>query len=368
MEKKIHQALKDFLLACKKDLECQLQEESDIETLARIISLSSDQKDHWKLVLASDRLSLQAKLALEIALNRFTFPAGQNIRIDFQRLKAIKAPVPLPATPSPASKKKAIPNVAKVILVASGKGGVGKSTISTNLAISLQKSGLRVGILDADIYGPSIPIMLGITQNKHLVTADGKIEPSIAHNLAVVSFGLIADPRRAVVWRGPLLASTLLRLCYDTAWPVLDILIMDLPPGTGDVQLSLAETVEVSGAIVVTTGQDVALADAHKAITMFENHDINLLGLVANMSLIHCEKCDHSNELWGERGVVRAAEQRQLPLLASVPLSRDIISQCDSGIPVALGEDRIAEKFDNLAMKVIAELEQGHHAAPEEGA
>ncbi|MBV7409344.1 Mrp/NBP35 family ATP-binding protein [Maritimibacter sp. DP1N21-5] len=255
--------------------------------------------------------------------------------------------------PKPQAGPMAIPGVARVIAVASGKGGVGKSTVSSNLAVALAAAGRRVGLLDADILGPSQALMMGITEKP--TSSDGKnLDPVSGHGVKVMSVGMIVDPDQAVVWRGPMLMGTLQQFAFQVNWGDLDVLIVDLPPGTGDVQLTLAQKVEMTGALVVSTPQDVALLDAHKAIDMFGKVNVPILGLIENMSSYICPQCGHEAHLFGHGGVAEEARRVGAPLLAQLPLSLDVRLAGDAGVPVALTEGAVGEAYRALATDLVA--------------
>lgn len=231
-----------------------------------------------------------------------------------------------------------LPGVKNLIAVASGKGGVGKSTTAANIALALAAEGARVGILDADIYGPSLPLLMGLTGQRP-ESPDGKtILPLSAHNIQTMSIGYLVDEDQAMVWRGPMVSQALQQLLNDTKWDNLDYLIVDMPPGTGDVQLTLAQKVPVTGAVIVTTPQDIALLDARKGITMFQKVGVPILGLVENMSMHICSQCGHAEPIFGEHGAERMAEQYDVPLLGALPLEMGIRLAADQGKPTVVAE------------------------------
>jgi ATP-binding protein involved in chromosome partitioning len=268
---------------------------------------------------------------------------------------ATPVPAPLKERKSPFGlmiDKRAIPGVTEVIVVASGKGGVGKSTVSVNLATALAAAGRRVGLLDADIYGPSAPLMLGVS-GPLAVEGGARLVPKVAHGVKVVSFGFLTDTTEPVIWRGPMIAKAFKQLAYDVAWGELDYLIVDLPPGTGDIQLALIESLPIHGALIVTTPQDVALLDAHKALSMFQRLDVRVLGLVENMALHTCSRCGHEEALFGAGGADRMALERKLEVLARLPLAMAVREGGDRGVPIALlGETTAAREFARLAAAV----------------
>ncbi|MGY0634546.1 iron-sulfur cluster carrier protein ApbC [Luteimonas sp. A478] len=255
-----------------------------------------------------------------------------------------------------------LPNVRNIIAVGSGKGGVGKSTTSVNLALALAATGARVGVLDADIYGPSIPTMLGISGRPE--SPDNKsIIPLRAHGLEAMSIGLLVESDTPMIWRGPMATSALSQLLADTRWggeEGLDYLIVDLPPGTGDIQLTLAQKIPVAGAVIVTTPQEVATLDARKALKMFEKVDIATLGLVENMAQHVCSNCGHVEHLFGQGGAMQMAEKYGVPLLGSLPLEARIREQGDVGTPLvaAQPDSSAAQAYREVAQRLVEELEK----------
>jgi ATP-binding protein involved in chromosome partitioning len=251
-----------------------------------------------------------------------------------------------------------IKGVKNIIAVASGKGGVGKSTTSVNLALALAAEGATVGILDADIYGPSQPRMLGVEHSKP-DSADGHhLEPIMSHGLQSMSIGYLIEPETPMIWRGPMVTQALEQLLKDTNWREVDYLVIDLPPGTGDTQLTLAQKVPVSGAVIVTTPQDIALLDARKAYKMFEKVEVPVLGVVENMSIHICSNCGHAEHIFGQGGGQSMAEQYKIPFLGALPLDIHIREQADSGKPtVAADPDgKVSEIYKEIARKVAAKL------------
>ncbi len=252
---------------------------------------------------------------------------------------------------------KMIPGVKNIIAVASGKGGVGKSTTAVNLALALVAEGAKVGLLDADIYGPSQPQMLGISGRPE--SADGKsLEPMQAYGLQAMSIGFLIDVEMPMVWRGPMVTQALQQLLNETNWRDVDYLVIDLPPGTGDIQLTLAQQVPVTGAMIVTTPQDIALLDARKGLKMFEKVGIPIIGIVENMSIHICSKCGHEEHIFGSGGGDRMAKDYEVEMLGALPLDIKIREQCDGGKPtvVADPDGRVAEIYRAIARRVAVKI------------
>ncbi len=249
------------------------------------------------------------------------------------------------------------PRIRNVIAVGSGKGGVGKSTTAVNLALALKALGARVGVLDADIYGPSVPAMLGLSGRPE--SPDNKsIEPLRAFGVEAMSIGFLIEPDSPMIWRGPMATSALTQLFNDTLWDDLDFLLIDLPPGTGDIQLTLSQKIPVAGAVIVTTPQDIATLDARKALNMFEKVEVPVLGIVENMAVHTCSNCGHVEHLFGEGGGQRMAEQYGVPLLGSLPLDIGIREQGDVGAPIVVAQPQsaAAQAYLAAAQRLAEEL------------
>ncbi|AJE47932.1 Mrp/NBP35 family ATP-binding protein [Celeribacter indicus] len=269
-------------------------------------------------------------------------PAGGSTPPD---LKIGRHPTPQQGKTKPAG-------VRNVIAIASGKGGVGKSTVAANLAVALARLGRRVGLLDADIYGPSQPRMMGV--NRRPASPDGKtIEPLHAHGVTLMSIGFMIPDGEAVVWRGPMLMGAMQQMLGQVAWGELDVLLIDMPPGTGDVQLTLGQKTELTGALVVSTPQDVALIDARRGISMFQKLNVPVLGLIENMSTYVCPNCGHEAHIFGHGGVAAEAEALGVPLLAQLPLALEARVSGDEGRPVAADDGPLAEPYLQLADRLV---------------
>jgi len=291
---------------------------------------------------AGDSLAQQAKQMLENDAAIEAAVISMSSRIHAHKVQGTLAP---------------LANVKNIIAVASGKGGVGKSTVSVNLALALAAEGAKVGILDADIYGPSQPRMLGIQGRPE--SPDGKtIIPMTAHGLQAMSIGLLVDEETPMIWRGPMVTQAMMQLLNDTRWDMLDYLIIDLPPGTGDIQLTLSQKVPVAGAVIVTTPQDIALLDARKALKMFEKVEVPVLGIVENMATHVCTNCGHEEHIFGAGGGERMAEQYQVPYLGSLPLDIRIREQADGGNPTvaAMPDSDLAARYREIARNTAGRL------------
>ncbi len=252
----------------------------------------------------------------------------------------------------------ALPGVKNIIAVASGKGGVGKSTTAVNLALALKSEGANVALLDADIYGPSQPRMLGVKDLRPQESKDGNMKPVIAHGIQSMSIGFLVDEASPMVWRGPMVTQALEQLLKNTEWEDVDYMIVDLPPGTGDTQLTLSQKIPVNGAVIVTTPQDIALIDAQKGLAMFEKVNIPILGIVENMSIHICSKCNHAEEIFGHGGGKHMADNSKTNFLGALPLQLDIRTDVDEGTPsVAKDPDsQVTAMYQEIARKVAGTL------------
>lgn len=270
---------------------------------------------------------------------------------------------------SPVAQQQGIPGVKHIIAVASGKGGVGKSTTSVNLAMALKANGLKVGILDADIYGPSMPRLLGITGKPQLGDND-KLIPMQAYGVKVMSMGFLIEEDKPMIWRGPMVISALSQMMKDVDWGELDVMVVDMPPGTGDAQLTMAQKVPLAGAVIVSTPQDLALIDARKGLNMFRKVEVPLLGIVENMSYFLCPSCGDRSDIFGHGGARAEAEKIGVPFLGEVPLHMDIRDKSDRGEPVVVGDPEAAHSkvYLDIGAKVWDEIQKhkssGAGAAP----
>jgi ATP-binding protein involved in chromosome partitioning len=310
-----------------------------------------------------DGVSVSVHLELGYAAALFQNGWAQTLQMAIEGLNGVaSASVQITTVIRPHKAVGQIPglaNVKNIVAVASGKGGVGKSTTAANLALALSREGARVGILDADIYGPSQGVMFGIAEGTRPKIKDQKwFVPIEAHGIEVMSMAFLTDDNTPMVWRGPMVSGALLQLVTQTAWNDLDYLVIDMPPGTGDIQLTLAQKVPVAGAVIVTTPQDLALLDAKKGVEMFRKVNIPVLGVVENMAVHICSNCGHAEHLFGEGGGEKLATQYGVELLASLPLSMLIREQADGGKPTAMAEpeSQIAMVYQELARHVGARI------------
>ena len=259
------------------------------------------------------------------------------------------------APPTQQGKSNLIPLVKSTVAVASGKGGVGKSTVAANLAVALERSGARVGLMDTDVYGPSVPALMGDEERPQVV--EGKIEPPLAYGVKLISMAYFLPKDEAIIWRGPMLHKTIQQFLGDVRWGELDYLLMDLPPGTGDIQLSLSQTIPLTGAVIVSTPQDLALTVASKAIAMFQKLNVPVLGIIENMSYYACPHCGHREEIFGHGGAREAARKLGFPFLGEIPLDPVIRVQSDAGKPVALDEKSVNGKaFQKVAVALVEQV------------
>jgi len=306
------------------------------------------------LVLSVEGLARDAaerlNAAVDLAVRRVAGVTATRIVLTAERGSAPAAAAA--ARPGP------VPGIRTIVAVASGKGGVGKSTVAANLAVALARRGLAVGLLDADIYGPSVPTLLGIAGRGKLADKPGgkRLQPATAHGIKALSMGMMTDPTKAIIWRGPMAASAMTQMVEQTDWGVLDCLVIDLPPGTGDIQLTMAQKLKPTAAVIVSTPQDLALIDARRAIAMFGEVGVPVLGLVENMSTFVCPACGVATDIFGHGGAEAAAAAAGLPFLGAIPLDIAIRTASDAGVPPAAGEGARADAFARLAEQVAGGL------------
>lgn len=312
---------------------------------------------------------LDGKVAFTVELTTPACPLRERIEGDCKRALAgvqgvtnldISFGAQVRGSKSGAGQTDLLPTVKNVVLVAAGKGGVGKSTVAAHLAVGLKMHGAATGLLDADIYGPSIPILMGVREAPTKVAVDGefKLKPPLAHGLPVMSIGFFLEPDQAVIWRGPMLGKALQQLMADVHWGDLDYLIVDMPPGTGDVQITFSQQLKVSGAVLVATPQDVALADVIRAKSMFDKVMIPILGIIENMSYFICDGCQKSHEIFSRGGAERAAERFQIPFLGEIPLMTSLREWGDKGVPILVQEpdSEVSRAFLEIASRLAGQL------------
>jgi ATP-binding protein involved in chromosome partitioning len=326
--------------------------------------------DAWSLNILRE-ISHKERLVVHAVLPTFGLASEKTIALQIKKVLVEYAPDPqmvdlfIYSDVKPAAvqsiNNKDIADVRNIILVCSGKGGVGKSTIASNLAVTLAGLGCRVGLLDADVYGPSIPIMFGVNgkdEVKGFVENDVTyMVPPIKYDVALMSIGFLVDTESAMIWRGPMIASASMQMFYNVYWGQLDYLIVDLPPGTGDIQLTIAQKVNIAGAIIISTPQDVALSDVIRAKKMFDKVNIPCLGLIENMSYFVCDKCDTRHEIFSSGQAIKEAERLGIETLGQIPLITDIRSCADLGKPAVLaGNKIIKERMDAIGQNICAQL------------
>ena len=299
----------------------------------------------WESVRAQAEAAVRAIPGVSVAMVALTAerkpgsaaPPAPHRQARAPGVQPVAAHRPPAGAASPMSKQSEIPGVAAVIAVASGKGGVGKSTTALNLALGLRDLGLRVGLLDADIYGPSVPRLTGIHEKPQL-TDERKMIPIQRFGLAIMSIGFLVEEDTAMIWRGPMVMSAITQMLRDVAWGTLDILVVDMPPGTGDAQLTLAQNVPLKGAVIVSTPQDLSLIDARRGLAMFKKVNVPVLGIVENMSYFQCPQCGTRSDIFGHGGARHEAERLGVPFLGEIPLHMSIRSTSDAGNPVVASE------------------------------
>lgn len=339
---------RDVLNALSKVNDPELMRDLVTLNMVKEVKISSGQVA-VKIELTTPACPLRGKIQSDVEEAIKAVPGVTGVSVDFGA--QVRA--------APKAHGDLIPYVKNVVLVGAGKGGVGKSTCSVNLAVALARSGAKVGLLDADFYGPSVPLMTGLKQKP--VSRDGKtLEPLEAHGLKVMSIGLLVDPDQALVWRGPMLHGALIQLLRDVNWGELDYLVLDLPPGTGDIALTLSQQVRAAGVVLVTTPQDVSIADVLKAKQMFDKVNVPILGLVENMSNYVCPHCSHETAIFNRGGGRKASEAMGIPFLGEIPLDLKVREGGDSGVPIVAGapDSPQAKAFVEMAQNIAGQVSQ----------
>jgi ATP-binding protein involved in chromosome partitioning len=336
------------------------------------LSLPGDSEDIVSAGLISDIVIANNRVMFAITADQRNTAAMEPVRREAERIVAAlpgveKVMVALTAErkqapPKTANLKSGIPGLRHIVAVASGKGGVGKSTMAVNLALALKANGLKVAVLDADVYGPSMPRLLGITGKPRAADAEGKLmQPMEAFGLKVMSMGFLVPEDTPMIWRGPMVMSALMQMLRDVTWGEIDIMIVDMPPGTGDAQLTMAQQTPLSGAVIVSTPQDLALLDARKGLNMFRKVSVPVLGIIENMSYFICGKCGERHEIFGHGGAREEAQRLSVPFLGEVPLDIEVRARSDSGQPIVATqpEGMHAAIFRKIAEQVWAQIEAG---------
>ena len=353
----------------------------DIEQALKTITVPGEGQNMIESQAVKNIMVFADEVIIDITISNPTLQAKKRTEVDILKtiheLVYAKAKVQVnikveaPAQPKNEIKGKSIPGLQNIIAVASGKGGVGKSTVTSNLAVTLSKMGFKVGILDADIYGPSIPIMFDVQNEKPLaVNVDGKskMKPVENYGVKILSIGFFTKPDQAVVWRGPMASKALNQMIFDAAWGDLDFLLLDLPPGTGDIHLSIMQSLPITGAVVVSTPQTVALADARKGVAMFQQESINVpvLGIIENMAYFTPEELpDNKYFIFGKEGAKHLADDLNIPFLGEIPLVQSVREAGDLGRPAAMQTSTpIEEAFNKITQNVVQEVVRRNTALP----
>lgn len=353
----------------------------DIQTALTTITLPGDGKPLMESGAVKNIVVFGDEVVIDITLQNPSLQARKKLEVEILKCihkevhpKAkIKTNITVEAPPKKDTiKGQPIPGIDNIIAISSGKGGVGKSTVTANLAVTLAKMGFSVGVLDADIYGPSIPTMLDMEGARPLsvnVNGSSKMEPIENYGVKVLSIGFFTQPNQAVIWRGPMAAKALNQMIFDAAWGQLDFLLIDLPPGTGDIHLSIVQSLPINGAVVVSTPQNIALADAKKGIAMFQQENINVpvLGIIENMAYFTPEELpENKYYLFGREGAKNLAQDKQVPFLGEVPIVQSIREAGDVGRPAALqGKTKVTEAFENITRNTVSELvKRNDHLPP----
>jgi ATP-binding protein involved in chromosome partitioning len=348
----------------------QITEQKILEALGKVMDPELN-KDLVSLGMIKDISVEEAAVKFTLELTTAACPLRNKIQEDARQavlalegVKGVDINVTARVRPAMTPREQVMPGVKNIIAVASGKGGVGKSTVAANLACALAKEGASVGLLDADIYGPSIPLMMGI--NEHPQSLDGvRVLPLDHHGVKLMSIGFFLKEEDAVIWRGPMVMKMLNQFLGQVVWGELDYMIVDLPPGTGDAQLTLVQTVPVTGAVIVTTPQDVALIDAKKSVTMFERVNVKILGIIENMSYFLCPHCQGRSEIFSHGGGQKESERLGVPFLGEIPIELGIREAGDRGLPIVLAQpDSLsAKQFTGVAQRLAAQISIMNYAA-----
>ena len=353
----------------------------DIEQALKTITVPGEGQNMIESQAVKNIMVFADEVIIDITISNPTLQAKKRTEVDilktihelvYAKAKVqVNVKVEAPAQPKNEIKGKSIPGIQNIIAVASGKGGVGKSTVTSNLAVTLSKMGFKVGILDADIYGPSIPIMFDVQNEKPLaVNVDGKskMKPVENYGVKILSIGFFTKPDQAVVWRGPMASKALNQMIFDAAWGDLDFLLLDLPPGTGDIHLSIMQSLPITGAVVVSTPQTVALADARKGVAMFQQESINVpvLGIIENMAYFTPEELpDNKYFIFGKEGAKHLADDLNIPFLGEIPLVQSVREAGDLGRPAAMQTSTpIEEAFNKITQNVVQEVVRRNTALP----
>ncbi len=353
----------------------------DIEQALKTITVPGEGQNMIESQAVKNIMVFADEVIIDITISNPTLQAKKRTEVDilktihelvYAKAKVqVNVKVEAPAQPKNEIKGKSIPGIQNIIAVASGKGGVGKSTVTSNLAVTLSKMGFKVGILDADIYGPSIPIMFDVQNEKPLaVNVDGKskMKPVENYGVKILSIGFFTKPDQAVVWRGPMASKALNQMIFDAAWGDLDFLLIDLPPGTGDIHLSIMQSLPITGAVVVSTPQTVALADARKGVAMFQQESINVpvLGIIENMAYFTPEELpDNKYFIFGKEGAKHLADDLNIPFLGEIPLVQSVREAGDLGRPAAMQTSTpIEEAFNKITQNVVQEVVRRNTALP----
>ena len=309
-----------------------------------------------EITTESPRAAEQIERDVRDRLEKLPGVSAVTVRLD---VRPPGPPAPRGAAPAPGPSAGILPEVRFTIAVASGKGGVGKSTVAANLALALERVGRRVGLMDSDIYGPSQQMMMGITEKPYVNEAN-QIVPAERYGVRVMSLGFLMDVDQPVIWRGPMVMKAVEQFLQDVAWGRLDYLVIDLPPGTGDAQLTLTQKIHLSGAVIVTTPQDVSLIDARKGLAMFQKVNVPVLGIVENMSYYVCPECGHREEIFKHGGGRKTAERLQVPFLGEIPLDPKVVAGGDSGRPIVAAEPKgaVTEAYVRIAEAILTQLER----------